>query len=344
MTAYGFNSTATGAGQTVAIIDWGNDPTIASNLNTFDTQYGLAQCTTTNECINVLNQNGSPSPLPSDQGGAGEISLDVESVHSVCQECKIDLIEVNSNAFSDTDAGVNEAVALGATEVSNSYGAPDTSGHGAADLAAYNHPGVVITASTGDDGYYSFQQWIKTPSGGPAANPSAPAFPAELNTVVAVGGTSLYLNQDATRQSETVWNENGPRDVIERGVGVPLGASGGGCSLFVTAPAWQQSLALWPQTACGTKRLESDVSAIADPFTGFGTYNTSDGGTGWATVGGTSLASPVIAAMWALAGGSHGVAYPALTLYDHLGSGSLYDVTAGGNGFCGGEGAAQCGN
>jgi hypothetical protein len=61
-------------------------------------------------------------------------------------------------------------------------------------------------------------------------------------------------------------------------------------------------------------------------------------------VGGTSLASPVIAAMWALAGGAHGVAYPASTLYGHLGSSSLYDVTSGGNGFCGGAGAAQCGN
>jgi len=343
-TAYGFSSTATATGQTVAIIDWGDDPTIANDLNTFDTKYGLAVCTTANGCFKKLNQSGATSPLPTDQGGAGEISLDVESVHSVCQKCKIDLIEVNNNAFTSTEAGVDEAVKLGATEISNSYGGADTTGVRAADIAAYNHPGVVITVSTGDDGYYGFDRWVDTPLGGPKANPGAPNFPAELATVVAVGGTSLYLNQNGTRQSETVWNQNGAQDHVERLIGSPMGASGGGCSLFITAPTWQQKLAAWPQTACGTKRLDADVSAVADPYTGFDTYNTSDGGKGWETIGGTSLASPVVAAMFALAGGSHGVAYPALTLYGHLGGSTLYDVTAGGTGFCGGEGAAQCGN
>ncbi len=343
-TAYGYSSTATGAGQTVAIIDWGDDPTIATDLNTFDSQYGLSTCTTANGCFNKLNQAGATSPLPTDQGAAGEISLDVEAVHAVCQKCRIDLIEVNSNAFTNTEAGVNEAVKLGATEISNSYGGADTSGVGATDIAAYNHRGVVITVSTGDDGYYSFDRWVHTPIGGPAANPSAPNFPAELATVVAVGGTSLYLNQNGTRQSETVWNENGAQDHVESASGAAQGASGGGCSRFITAPTWQRKLSMWSQTACGTKRLDADVSAVADPFTGFDTFSSSDGGAGWETIGGTSLSSPVIAAMFALAGGAHGTAYPALTLYGHRGGSSLYDVTSAGNGFCGGEGAAQCGN
>jgi hypothetical protein len=343
--AYGFTPTsATGATQTVAIIDWGNDPTIASDLAKFDTQYGLPACTTANGCLSVLNQQGATSPLPTDQGAAGEISLDVESVHSVCQECKIDLIEVSSNSFADTGAGVNEAVKLGATEVSNSYGGADKSGVSEALQADYNHAGVVITVSTGDDGYYGFDSWINTPSGGPAANPSAPNFPAELNTVVAVGGTSLYLNQNGTRQSETAWNENGAKDHWEMAFGATLGASGGGCSLFIAAKGWQDKVSDWAQTGCGTKRLDADISAVADPYTGFDTYNTSDSGKGWETIGGTSLASPLIAAMFALAGGAHGVAYPSLTLYGHLGSSSLYDVTTSGTGFCGGEGAAQCGD
>ena len=343
-TAYGFNATGSGASQTVGIIDWGNDPTIAADLNAFDSQYHLSACTTTDGCLRILNQLGQTSPLPTDQGGAGEISLDVESVHSVCRQCKIDLIEVTSNSFSDTGAGVNEAVKLGATEVSNSYGGPDTTGGALAYAADYNHPGVVITASSGDHGYYGFDYWPDTPSGGPAATQQAPEFPAELATVVSVGGTSLYLNQNGTRQSETVWNEDGAKDHDEELAGAPLGASGGGCSLFVTAQAWQRDLTAWPKTDCGTNRLDNDVSAVADPYTGFDTYNTSDGGTGWGTIGGTSLASPVIAAMYALAGGANGVTYPALTLYGHLGTPSLYNVTALGNGFCGGEGAAQCGN
>ena len=343
-TAYGFNATASGTGQTVAIIDWGNDPTIASDLNTFDSKYGLGACTVANGCLHILNQLGATSPLPTDQGAAGEISLDVESVHSVCRPCKIDLIEVSTNSFADTGAGVNEAVKLGAKEVSNSYGGPDTTGAALTYAADYNHPGVVITASSGDHGYYGFDYWPDTTSGGPAATQQGPEFPAELATVVSIGGTSLYLNQNGTRQSETVWNEDGAKDWVEEFAGAPMGASGGGCSQFVAAPAWQRNLTAWPKTACGTKRLDNDVSAVADPYTGFDTYNTSDGGTGWGTIGGTSLASPVIAAMYALAGGANGVTYPALTLYGHLGASSVYNVTALGNGFCGGEGAAQCGN
>ena len=295
----------------MAIIDWGNDPMIASDLGVFDSHYRLATCTIANGCLNVLDQNGATSPLPPDEGGAGEISLDVETVHAVCQKCRIDLIEVDDSSNPSVETGVNEAVKLGATEVSNSYGGPGPAGgSSAADKASYNHRGVVITASTGDDGYDSYDWWIKTPSGEPAANPSAPDFPAELATVVSVGGTSLFSNQDGTRQYETVWNDNGPQAEYEQALGQPLGASGGGCSLFVAAPSWQRQLSSWPKTGCGTKQLAADVSAVADPFTGFDTYNASDGGTGWATVGATSLASPLIAAMFALAGGSHGIAYP----------------------------------
>lgn len=343
-TAYGFGSAATGKDQRVAIIDWGNDATVTSDLNAFDSRYHLTACTTSNGCFRKLNQFGKTSPLPADQGTAFEIALDVETVHAVCQKCKIDLIETRSSAFPSVEAGVNEAVKLGATEISNSYGGPETRAPSAADKADYNHPGVVITASTGDDGYYDFDQWPNTPTGGPSAAPSAPNFPADAATVVAVGGTSLYLKADGTRRSETVWNDNGPQDAVELNTGIPWGATGGGCSLFVGAQAWQRKLADWSQTGCGTKRLAADVAAVADPFTGFDIYNTSDGGTGWATIGGTSLSAPLVAAMFALAGGAHGVAYPARTLYRHLGTKALYDVTTGGDGFCGGEGAAQCGN
>lgn len=341
--AYDFSPTSGGTTQTVAIVDWGNDPTLASNLDTFDKEYGLSSCTTSS-CLSILNSSGQTSPLPSDQGAADEIALDVETVHSVCENCKIDLIEAASNSFASTEAAENEAATIGATEISNSYGGTDTSGPSAAMQSAYNHPGIVITVSVGDDGYYSWDRWVDTPSGGPPANPSATNQPGDLATVVAVGGTSLDLAQNGSLQSASVWNENGVQAFWEQQVGESLGATGGGCSLFVTAPAWQQALSDWSQTACGDKRLDSDISAVADPYTGFDTYNTSDGGTGWETIGGTSLSAPLIAGMFALAGGSHGVAYPALTLYGHLGSKSIYDVASGGNGFCDGEGAPQCGD
>ncbi|MGA2211038.1 MAG: hypothetical protein ABSH30_15535 [Acidimicrobiales bacterium] len=340
-TAYGYSSTA-GAGQTVAIVDAYNDPNINSDLQTFDAEYGLATCSEASGCLRVVNQTGG-STLPANDttGWSGEESLDVETVHSVCQDCKIILIEATDQSSANLGTAVNEAATLHATEISNSYGSAES---GWLSVASdYNHPGIVITASAGDDGYYDFDLLgTGTPSPYNEAN-----APASFATVVAVGGTSLYLGQGATRQSETVWNDNGTRDYWEQNFGQPLGATGGGCSSHVAAKGWQTHLSVWSATSCGSFRLVSDVSADADYLTGFDVYDTYNCGSacsppGWNTIGGTSLASPIIAAMYALAGGAHGVAYPALTLYGHLGGTSLYDVTVGGNGFCGGEGAAAC--
>jgi subtilase family serine protease len=111
----------------------------------------LAECTTANGCFKKVNQSGEATPLPSAESGwAVEISLDVETVHGVCPKCKILLVEAKSPTYADLGTAVNEAVKLGATEVSNSYGGPEGAG---GEEAAYKHPGVVIAASAGDQGY-----------------------------------------------------------------------------------------------------------------------------------------------------------------------------------------------
>jgi len=262
----------------------------------------------------------------------------VEAVHSGCQGCKIILVEADANGNSDLAAAEDTAVRLGANEVSNSFGEPEGNSS-AAYAAAFNHPGTVITASAGDDGYYSFDHLDQT---------NEPAIPAAYNTTVSVGGTSLFLNQTGGRQAESVWNDNGPRDYYEQAFERSLGASGGGCSTRFLAQKWQTSLGVWNSTGCGPMRLDSDVSAVADYLTGFDIYDSYNCGDpcspapGWFTLGGTSLSSPVIASAFALAGGAHAVAYPALTLYGHRTG--TYDVTNGGNGWCEGQGASQCPN
>jgi subtilase family serine protease len=204
-TAYGLATTG-GHGQTVAIVDAYNDPNINADLQTFDSHYGLAACSTSNGCLRVVNQSGGTALPPNDTSGwSVEESLDVETVHSVCQGCKIILVEANSATNSDLGTAENKAVALGATEVSNSFGEPETN-TSPAFQAAVNHPGVVITASAGDDGYYFYDQLAAT---------NQPGIPAAYNTTVSVGGTSLYLGQTATRQSESAWNDNGPRDYLQ---------------------------------------------------------------------------------------------------------------------------------
>ena len=200
---------------------------------------------------------------------------------------------------------------------------------------------MVITVATGDDGWYG---WDQLNTGGSSDN--MPYAPASFNTVVAVGGTSLYLNQSGSRASETVWNDDGPQDFYGSNLGL-TGATGGGCSTLIAAQPWQSHVPGYVATMCGTKRLATDVAAVVDPLTGFDIYDSYDptgsGNSGWMTVGGTSLASPIVAAMWALAGGADGASYPSLSLYGHLGTSSLYDVTVGGNGYCDGETVGECG-
>ena len=99
----------------MAIVDAYNDPQINADLQTFDSHYGLATCSTTNGCLRVVNQSGGATPPSNDtMGWSVEESLDVETVHSVCQGCKILLVEANSAGNSDLATAENKAVALGA--------------------------------------------------------------------------------------------------------------------------------------------------------------------------------------------------------------------------------------
>ncbi len=341
--AYGFSS-GKAVTQTIALVDAFNDPKINADLRTFDTQYGLARCSIANGCLTVRNQTGGTALPANDQiGWAAEETLDVETAHSVCQTCKIVLYEANDQTPADLGTAENTAVKNGATEVSNSYGFPEKT-FGSAEIDDFDHPGTVITASSGDDGYYDFDLL------GQAGIYNQANAPSSLRTVVAVGGTSLLLGQTGRRQSETVWNTNGIKNIFEEAFGgQPLGAGGGGCSVVFRAQGWQLGTSGWNETACGQNRLVNDISAVADPTTGFDIYLTYDCGgfcfTGWQTIGGTSLSSPLVAALFALDGGARGMRYPALTLYGNGSApGAYYDVNTGGNGYCGGEGAAQCGN
>jgi PKD domain len=347
--AYRYDPTVHRSTQTVGIVDWFDDPHIAADLATFDTQYGLRAETASS--FRKVNQNGARSPLPSSTHGrssAGEIALDVESVRAVCQTCRILLVEAKSAAITDVATAENTAVRLGATEVSNAFGHPE-SHESKKIVAAFNHPGVVITAPTGDDGWYGWD--LANSSTGHSQD--APDFPATVPTVVAVGGTALGLNADGSIAEQTVWNENGPGDSDGVGANQAAGASGGGCSTEFTAPAWQSHHAGYSAAHCAGKRLAADVSAVADPQTGFDVYDTwGSGDNGWFTAGGTSLASSVVAGMFALAGGAGGTLYPAASLYENAKDhpSRVFDVVAtsdglaSGTGFCGGEDTATCGS
>lgn len=287
-------------GQTIAIVDAFHTPNIESDLNTYSTYYNLPACTKANGCLTVVNQNGGTTlPTTVNSGWAMETSMDVEIAHMVCQTCKILLVEANSNSFVNLGTAVNTAARLGATEISNSYGGSEWSGETSYD-SYFNHPGIAQTVSSGDSGYGA-------------------EFPAASQYVVAVGGTTLQLNMDNTYGTESVWN-----------------GAGSGCSAYEPANSWQQNLSNWSQTGCGTKRAIADVSADADPNTGAAVYDSTayNGSTGWFQIGGTSLAAPLIAGMYALSGGVPASTNAASIPYASFSNSNSHDVTNGSNGTC----------
>lgn len=289
--AYSLPSSTNGSGQTVAIVDAYNDPNVASDLATYRSQYGLPACTVANGCFKVVNQNGATSPLPANNSGwAGEISLDVQMVSAVCPNCHILLVEASSASNANLGTSVNTAVNLGAKFVSNSYGGGESSSETGYDSSYYHHPGVAVTASTGDSAY-------------------GISYPAASPYVTAVGGTSLTRNGSSRGWGETAWAD-----------------AGSGCSAYEAKPAFQNGVT----TGCA-KRADADVSAVADPNTGVAVYQTY-GASGWVVYGGTSVSSPIIASVYALAGTPGSTDTPAAYPYAH--PGNLWDVTSGSNGSC----------
>jgi len=255
----------------------------------YRSQFGLPACTTANGCFRKINQNGGTKYPRGSIGWAEEISLDLDMVSAICPNCHILLVEANSNRFSDLATAVDQAAQQGANEISNSYGGSEYSNE-VNDQSHFNHPGIAITASSGDSGY-------------------GVQFPAASQYVTAVGGTTLTQASNSRGWSETAWS-----------------GAGSGCSAYISKPSWQTD------SGC-SKRTVADVSADADPNTGVSVYDTYHE-PGWLVFGGTSVASPIIASVYALAGNANSVSYGS---YPYSHSGSLFDVTSGSNGSCGGS-------
>lgn len=294
-------------GQTVAIVDAYDNPNVASDVLAYRKQFNLPLCATSNPTPTVadqtscfftkVNENGAVSPLPTGNTGWGqEIDLDVDMVSAACPGCKIQLVEANSASFADLGTAVNRAAASGANAISNSYGGKEFSAETTAAYANYfNHPGIAVTVSTGDSGY-------------------GVEFPASSPYVTAVGGTSLTQASNTRGWTETTWS-----------------GAGSGCSTYVAKLSWQTQIG-----SC-TKRMVADVSAVADPNTGVAVYDSygSSGGANWLVFGGTSVASPLIASVYALAGNA-GTGSAALKYgeYPYAHTAGLFDVTSGKNGNC----------
>ena len=299
---------ATGAGQTVGIVDAFGYPHAESDLAEYRSRYGLPPCTKANGCFVKLNQKGKELDFPEEEPGWDvEQALDLDMVSAACPACHIVLVEAeNESPFpNDLAESVNTAVKAGATEVSNSYGLPEEGcriWECTRFAPDYSHPGVFISASSGDHGYDNEYAPFFAES---------PLYPADLSTVSAIGGTSLSKSANARGWSEKVWNEP------ELQVG-----TGSGCSTFASKPSWEKD------KSC-PGRMDNDVAAVAAVETPVSVYATAEGG--WTLLGGTSASSPLIAGI--AAHESESVrSLGAQAFYEGLVS--LFDVTEGDNGTC----------
>jgi len=192
---------------------------------------------------------------------------------------------------------------------SNLSAAEDTAAKLGASAISNSYGGSEWSTETSYDTHYNHPGVAITVSSGDSGY--GVQYPAASSYVTAVGGTSLKRDSTSTRGwSETAWS-----------------GAGSGCSAYETKPTWQTD------TGC-SKRTVADVSADADPYTGVSVYDTYGNVGGWLVFGGTSVASPIIASVYALAGNTSTVNYGS---YPYSKTSSLYDITSGSNGSCGGS-------
>jgi hypothetical protein len=281
--AYSLPATSTST-STIAIIDAGVDPNLASDLATYRSTYGLPACTVASGCLKLENYTGGAQPAPQRAGTAGseaeeeiavETSLDMDMASAACSSCHLLEVSVpvqagesdSNTSTSEFSQAVATAAAAGAKAISISYGYTETTANtSGTTLANMNKPGVAITVSTGDSGFNggTHQDW-----------------PSNLPSVVAVGGTTL-----TAPGRETAWS-----------------GGGSGCETRFASANGQPAAVT---ALCNNHLAAADVSADADPNTGLAVFDTyapfTHSPDNFIVVGGTSASAPFVGGLFARAG------------------------------------------
>ncbi|MDQ1367653.1 MAG: hypothetical protein QOF20_6 [Acidimicrobiaceae bacterium] len=264
-------STASGAGRTVAIVDAYDLPTAESDLATYRSNFGLPACTTANGCFRKINQTGGTTPPSADAGWGGEIALDLDMVSAACPQCKILLVEANSASNANLGIAVNRAASTaGVVAISNSYGGPESSSDTTYDNSYYKHPGIAVTASSGDSGYGT-------------------SYPADSPFVTSVGGTSLNRATNTRGWSETVWS-----------------GAGSGCSTYEAKPSFQHDTGCARRTMADVSAVADPNTGVAV----YDSYQTSGWQVYGGTSASSPIIASVFAMATPPAAGVYPVQYP----------------------------------
>ena len=305
-TAYGTDQLvshgADGRGVSVAIIDAYASPTMLADANAYAQAFGEPQFRTGQYTETTFQPFNLQDECGGEGGWNGEETLDVEAVHGMAPGANVHYIGAQ-NCDTGIDDALNYVVQNHVADiVSNSYG--NTGEAVPADEVALEHAIFIQAAAEGIGMYFS--------SGDDGDNvinglPPQPDYPASDPDVTAVGGTSLLLNKDNQRVAEVGWETS--LDFVDYSGATaayesPLpgdfyfGAGGGVSTLF--AEPWYQRGTVPPALADG-HRVAPDLAADADPYTGFYIGQTEGGEFGIGSIGGTSLACPLIAGIQAVA-------------------------------------------
>jgi subtilase family serine protease len=315
-----------GAGETIALVEGYGYPTMEADANASASAFHLPALTTKNFSVvypegKPLNPNGAALT-----GWDVEIALDIQSAHATAPGAKILVVassgqdnedQINSLSYIEARDGSTTPLAHA---VSNSWENDAEIIAGELEEEAFNSvlklgaaAGIAFQFSSGDGG----DQGLGTPVG-------AVSVPSNSPYVTSVGGTSVLNNPYGTGQVVTGWGMTVSElylfEIVDPLEGYFSSGAGGGVSQYYAKPSWQEKLT-------GTWRKVPDVSAVADPATGFPVILTEDGQQSGEIVGGTSLASPVFTATWAIAdqwnGTPLGQAAPAIS---KLSAGEITDV------------------
>jgi kumamolisin len=321
--AYKWPANASGAGQTIGIIELGGGYR-KKDLTTYFKALGHPTPSVT--AVSVDGGKNAPTTATSATSSDGEVMLDIEVAAAVAPGAKI-VVYFTPN----TDQGFTDAITTAIhdathkpTVISISWGGAESTWTAQAmkvmDAACQSAAalGITITTAAGDNG---------SADGAKGNNVD---FPSSSPHVLSCGGTKLDAN-GSTIVSEVVWNELAKKD----------GATGGGVSNFFPLPTWQANAKVPKPSGSTGGRGVPDVAGCADPMTGYQVRYDGDP----TVLGGTSAVAPLWAGLIAVAnhqlGTSVGFINPAI--YAAKAASAFNDITVGNNGaFKAGPGWDAC--
>jgi subtilase family serine protease len=332
-----------GTGQTIGIIDWCGSLTIENDANVFSAMFGLPALTASNFAITY-----TPTISNCQAADQVEINIDVEWAHAVAPGANINLIVPPSATFLDVDEAEFTAVNYGlANVISGSYGSPESftsptvldTENLISQIAAMS--GISTNFATGDDSDYTI-----------FGIPATVSAPADSPWATAVGGVTLALNSDNSIAWQAGWGNNETLLAAEGFIENPplafglIGGAGGGPSNCATQDAKGNCLTGFPKPSFQSKlpgkyRQLPDIAWLADPFTGAVIAISVPGQVPelvWQVWGGTSVATPMFSALWAIANqeaktplgqaAPYLYSLPAGAITDIVPFGAPHDVTA----------------